>query len=178
MGKTALFATLIACTACCVAEASEPPVVTISINDIASGEVTLPGSGAVATGQPNAEALRIAAEAGFVAVIDLRGSDEDRGLDEQAEVQTLGMTYLALPVVGAGAVNFENAAELDRLLADLDGPVLLHCGSGNRVGALFALREKLHGATDEDALAKGRAAGLTNPELEAVVIERLADRKP
>ena len=90
-----------------------------------------------------------------------------------AEVEALGMTYLSLPVTGEDAISYDNAARLDRLLADIDGPVLLHCGSGNRVGALFALREKLHGAADEAALEKGRAAGLTS--LEGVVRKRLAE---
>jgi hypothetical protein len=39
---------------------------------------------------------------------------------------------------------------------------------------LYALREKLAGATDEEALAKGKAAGMTR--LEAVVKERLQEK--
>ena len=175
MNKKLMFAAYLACAGIHVALASDPQVVTISIDDMVSGEATLPESGAVSTAQPNATALRVAADAGFVAVIDLRGSSEDRGLDEKAEVEALGMTYLSLPIVGEAAISFDNALALDRLLSDIDGPVLLHCGSGNRVGALFALREKLHGASDEQALETGRAAGLTNPELETVVVERLAE---
>lgn len=175
MNKKLVFAACLACTGIHVAMAADPQVITISIDAMVSGEATLPESGAVSTAQPNAAALRVAADAGFVAVVDLRGSSEDRGIDEKAEVEALGMTYLSLPIVGGAAISFDNASELDRLLAGIDGPVLLHCGTGNRVGALFALREKLHGASDEAALAKGRAAGLTSPELETVVVERLAE---
>jgi uncharacterized protein (TIGR01244 family) len=157
------------------AAAEDARVVSLPIEDINSGQVTLPKSGAVSTAQPDADTLRIAAEAGYVAVIDLRGPEEDRGLDEKAMVAELGMSYMSLPIVGNAAINYANAAELDRLLTQVDGPVLLHCGSGNRVGALFALREKLHGASDEQAMATGRAAGLVNPQLESVVIERLAE---
>ncbi len=173
MNKRKFLAALLACAAIRLATASDPPVVTVSIDKLMSGEATLPESGAVSTAQPTAAALRVAANSGFVAVIDLRGSEEDRGLDEKAEVEALGLTYLSLPVVGEAAISFDNASELDRLLADIDGPVLLHCGSGNRVGALFALREKLHGASDEAALEKGRAAGLTS--LEGVVRRRFAE---
>ncbi len=155
--------------------AEETQVVSLSVADIKSGQATLPADGAVSTAQPDADTLHIAAEAGYVAVIDLRGPEEDRGLDEKATVAELGMTYMSLPVVGNAAINYANAAELDRLLTQVDGPVLLHCGSGNRVGALFALREKLHGASDEQALETGRAAGLVNAQLESVVIERLAE---
>ena len=66
----------------------------------------------------------------------------------------------------------QNAANLDQILSDYDGPVLVHCGSGNRVGALLALRQSLLGADDEDALAYGKSAGLTG--LEPVVRARLA----
>ena len=53
---------------------------------------------------------------------------------------------------------------LDRLLAQAEGErTLLHCASGNRVGALMALRAAwLHGASDEEALAIGRAHGLAS----------------
>jgi hypothetical protein len=51
---------------------------------------------------------------------------------------------------------------------------LLHCGSGNRVGALLALRESQDGADDESALEYGRSAGLT--KLEPVVIKRLEEK--
>jgi uncharacterized protein (TIGR01244 family) len=146
----------------------------IPVEEIVSGAAKLPHAGDVSTGQPNAEALRIAADAGYAAVIDLRGTDEDRGLDEKATVEALGMDYVSLPIADKGAINYANAEELDKLLAEFAGPVLLHCGSGNRVGALVALRQKLHGASAEDALEKGRVAGLTS--LEGVVRERLSEK--
>ena len=121
----------------------------------------------------NPETLAIAREAGFVAVIDLRGEEEDRGIDEVAAVEALGMRYVSLPVHGADDVTFENAEELDRLLGEFDGPVLVHCASGNRVGALVALRASAAGASDAEALAAGKAAGLTR--LEPAVAERLAE---
>ena len=131
----------------------------------------MPERGFVSTGQPDGEVLQKIADGGFVAVIDLRTDDEDRGFDEQKEVERLGMQYVSLPVAGNSDFKFEKAAKLDRLLADFDGPVLLHCGSGNRVGALFALRASLRGASDEDALEEGIAAGLTRGK--AAVEERL-----
>ena len=41
-------------------------------------------AGDIAGGQPSAEDLAALADKGFVAVIDLRGEDEDRGFDEAA----------------------------------------------------------------------------------------------
>lgn len=130
-------------------------------------------SGDVSSGQPSREQLTEIAEQGYVAIIDLRGLDEDRGYDEAAAAEALGLQYSPLPIKGASAVNLENARELGALLDEIDGPVLVHCGSGNRVGALVALLESDRGATAEEALAAGKAAGLTNESLEEVVKERL-----
>jgi uncharacterized protein (TIGR01244 family) len=112
--------------------------------------------------------------AGYEAVIDLRGADEDRGIDERDAVEGLGMTYISLPILGAGDISYDNANELDRLLARFEKPVLVHCGSGNRAGALLALRAKLNGADNDAAVEAGRRTGLT--ELEDVVRQRLNER--
>jgi protein tyrosine phosphatase (PTP) superfamily phosphohydrolase (DUF442 family) len=93
-------------------------VVSVAIDDIVTGKADLSEFGAVSTGQPDAAVLRRAADAGYVAVIDLRGKTENRGIDEQTEVEALGMSYLSLPIAGEGAISYENAAALDRLLAE------------------------------------------------------------
>ena len=129
---------------------------------LATGEVT-PVKGMTPAGQPDAATLKVFAENGYAAVIDLRTAGEDRGLDEQAVVEELGMTYVAMPV-GRHGITFENAQALDKLLAEFDEPVLLHCGSSNRVGALLALRASIKGADDDEALQIGRKAGLTSLE--------------
>ena len=116
------------------------------------------------------------AEAGYAAVIDLRRPEENRGIEEQAEVERLGMSYVSIPVDGADGVTYDNASLLDQVLEQTEGPVLIHCGSGNRAGALLSLREKLNGADNETALAVGRAGSLTR--LEPVVIERLEEGPP
>ena len=112
-----------------------------------------------------------AAAAGYSTVIDMRAAGEDRGLDEPRVVAQLGMTYLSFPIASEDDISFEKAAALEKILQALPRPVLVHCASGNRVGALFALRAKNLGAASEDALAIGKAAGLTR--LENVVLQRL-----
>ena len=133
-----------------------------------------PAEGITSAGQPNEQGFTELAESGYAAVIDLRTAEEDRGLDEQATVESLGMDYISLPIAGKAAVNFENASKLDRILDQYQRPVLIHCTSANRVGALLALRAKLNGADDDEAIAFGVAAGMTN--LEETVKARLADR--
>ncbi len=139
---------------------------------VASGEVR-PVDGISAAGQPDYIALVVFADRGYAAVIDLRAEHEPRGLDEQAVVEGLGMDYVSMPIIDTDAINFENARKLDELLKQYDEPVLIHCGSSNRVGALLALRESLNGADDEGALQAGRDGGLTG--LETRVIEVLGE---
>jgi uncharacterized protein (TIGR01244 family) len=129
-----------------------------------------PVDGVTSAGAPSPEALRVFSDSGYVAVIDLRGDAEKTG-DEAEVVATLGMDYRALPVTGEDGISFDNARMLDRLIGAERGPVLVHCASGNRVGALLALRASLNGASDAEALAVGREAGLST--LEPVVRERL-----
>jgi len=125
-----------------------------------NGAQPLPGI--TTAGQPDEASLDNLAEAGYVAVIDLRAVSEDRGFDEKSVVESLGMNYISLPVSGAGGVSYDNAALLDQTLSGIDGPVLVHCASSNRVGALLSLREKMNGASSEDALSLGLAAGLSS----------------
>ena len=140
---------------------------------VAAGEVKSV-DGVTSAGQPDADALQVFADNGYAAVIDLRGLDEKRGYDEAGQVKSLGMDYVQLPVVGRDGISFDNAAQLDSLLEQYDAPVLVHCGSGNRVGALLALRASLAGADDAAALELGRSAGLTR--LESIVKERLDEQ--
>jgi uncharacterized protein (TIGR01244 family) len=132
-----------------------------------------PLEGITTAGQPSADALAAVAAAGYRTVIDLRAPGEDRGMNEPETVEALGMKYISLPVSGAGGVTYENASLLDSLLEDAEGPVLLHCASSNRVGALLSLRAKLDGADDVAALELGLASGLSS--LQSAVETKLAE---
>jgi len=132
-----------------------------------------PLAGITTAGQPSEAQLAAAAAAGYKIVIDLRTPSENRGIDdEKATVEGLGMSYVNLPVDGASGVSYANATALDALLRNADQPVLLHCASGNRAGALLALRAKLDGADNDTALALGIAGGVTG--LKSAVEQKLA----
>ena len=158
---------------CSIAMADKMTAVHVDLATVDSSDDLLPVDGLTSTGQPNAEQLALFAEAGYVAVVDLRGESENRGLDEAVAVEDLGLDYVNLPVSGADSISWENASKLDEILLSYDGPVLVHCGSGNRVGALLALVKSNNGADDEEATAYGRSAGMTS--LESVVKARLAE---
>ena len=86
------------------------------------------------------------------------------GRDEAAEVQPAGMAYRQIPVDGAGGLGIEKARALQEILQQADGAVLVHCASGNRVGALLALAAADRGLPVENALQQGREAGMTSTE--------------
>ena len=132
-----------------------------------AGDATLrqPRPDLITAGQPSAQQLRDAAANGVTTVIDLRKPDEDRGYDEAALAEQLGLRYVRLPIAGAGDITDANARALDRLLKQDGGKTLLHCASSNRAGALLSLIEaRINGASVDDALKLGRDAGMTSLE--------------
>ncbi len=166
-----LLATFLSAVIVVAVNADGGNMIHIDIDEVLVIEDLRPIDGITSSGQPDASAFEIVAKSGYVAVIDLRGPSENRGLDEKSVVEELGLEYIEFPLVGSESISFANAKRLDVLLNDIDGPVLLHCGSGNRVGAILALRHSLQGADDEDAMQYGKSAGLTS--LEPVVKDRL-----
>jgi uncharacterized protein (TIGR01244 family) len=120
-----------------------------------------PAENVLTGGRPTADALRQAQAQGVTRIVNLCPHSEDMGFDEPALVAALGMAYDNIPVAGGGDLSRDNAERLARSLAEAGGPVLVHCMSSNRVGALFALKSHwIDGMSIDDALAVGRAHGL------------------
>jgi len=136
-----------------------------------------PEPGLIAAGQPTAEQLKEAAKAGYKTVLDLRPPAEARGFDEPQAAKEAGLEYVNIPVTA----DTLDGATLDRFFEEMkkaERPVLVHCASSNRVGALYyayLVQEK--GMAKEEALAKAREAGLRSPELEAKIVT-LVDQQP
>jgi uncharacterized protein (TIGR01244 family) len=125
------------------------------------GEVILAGQPAPA----DLDALRAA---GVHTVINLRGPGEI-DWDEGAVVRSLGMQYLN-PGFSATEQLTDTVFESVRsaLRASKGKPVLMHCASANRVGAVWLAHRVLDGGLDlQSALQEARTAGLRSPELEA-----------
>ena len=158
---------LLALAACTGAtnEADVSGAVSLKVDLAAVAETgkVVPVDGVSAAGQPDEAQLKVFADNGYAAIIDLRTDGEDRGLDEPAVVEGLGMEYVSLPI-GRDDITIEKARELDALLSQYDEPVLVHCASSNRVGALFALKLFDETGNAELALEKGRAGGMTSLE--------------
>lgn len=115
-------------------------------------------------GQPTAEQLRQAQQAGLKSVINLCPAGEC-GWDEKTVAETLGLHYTSIPIGAACDLSERAARQLHEALDTSPKPVMVHCGSSNRVGALFALKAHfVQGQPAPAALAQGRAAGMTGLE--------------
>ena len=74
-----------------------------------------PVDGITAAGQPDKAALEVFTDAGYATVIDIRGEDENRGFEEAAFVEELGMHYVLFPIDREGDISFASARKLDEL---------------------------------------------------------------
>ena len=77
----------------------------------------------------------------------LRGLSETEqlaleGFDEAKQAESLGLSYLHLPISGADDLDAEESPPSWPLGLENEDhlPALVHCASSNRVGALFALK--------------------------------------
>ena len=136
-----------------------------------------PVAGVVTAGQPSAAQLEALAQAGLRTVVDLRASAEPRGFDEAERVRAAGMTYHPVPVTPTtlGADEFEAVREL--LRARDTRPTLVHCASGNRVGALLIPYLVLDdGRSPDEALAIAHEVGLRSDDLARVAFDYVRTR--
>ncbi len=128
-------------------------------------------------GQPTEAALTDAAEkAGIRTVVNLRSAremDTRVEFDEEALVKKLGMRYVHIPITPA-TLSVTQADQLHYVLGKTTEPVLIHCGSSNRVGALWAIYLNRHREIDiDEAISLGEKAGMKNEVLVEAVRRKL-----
>lgn len=120
----------------------------------------MPAPDLISCGMPSPKDLHEAQAAGIKTIINLCAPHETPG--EQDFVARLGLNYANIPVTGAADLTEDNARALGEIVNDCSNhPILIHCMSGNRVGALLAMKAfYVDNAAPEQALELGRAAGL------------------
>ena len=125
-----------------------------------------PFPGLLTGGQPSQAQLIEAKEKGYKTIISLRTRAETGEWDEEKTVQGLGMKYISIPIGSANDLSSKNAKALISALSNpKDYPMMLHCASGNRIGALFAVDAGLNQhIAAEKALQIGRDSGMTRLE--------------
>lgn len=136
-----------------------------------------PEEGVLFGGQPTAEQVEAMAEAGVKTVIDLRGETEGRGYDEVAVMAAAGLRYVPIPVTGETMLEASTFETFLEVFTTAEKPLLVHCASGNRVGALYyayLVAEKE--MSRDDALEAAKANGLRSEALIEPVDAWLAGR--
>jgi uncharacterized protein (TIGR01244 family) len=119
-------------------------------------------------GQPAAEALAQLKSLGFGTVINLR-TQQEGPTEERRTVEAQGLRYVNVPVT-AETFSLADVEAIEKVLADPSaGPVLLHCHSSNRVGAVWAAIQARQGRGFDEALAAGREAGLRSAPMIAAL---------
>ena len=131
-----------------------------------------PDANTIVCGALDEEKVAALAKAGVELVVNLQPDDE-LSFDESAAVERAGMHYEHLPISGAADLKQLKILAFDNILRQHHGKkIVVHCGSGNRVGAAIALRAGwLRGRKMDTAMERGRSHGLT--KLEDEVFKRL-----
>jgi uncharacterized protein (TIGR01244 family) len=117
--------------------------------------------------QPQKDDFKHAADNGIKTVVNLRNPKEI-DWDEAKHVKQLGMEYHNLPFQSPKELNDELFEKARKLLTDkTKRPLLLHCSSANRVGAIWLAHRVLDdGVSYDDALTEAKTVGLKLPALE------------
>lgn len=96
---------------------------------------------------------------GFATILDLRTPKEGVA-EESSRAQHLHMNYINMPVYSAVNISLEQVAKFAEIVESAPKPLLIHCVSGNRVGAMWSLYQMRKGDAVESAYKVGRAIGL------------------
>ena len=117
---------------------------------------------------------------GFKSVINLRMASEPGANIEQnqAKAKELGLTYVHIPFSGGSP----DPKVIDTFLATIadkaNQPAYVHCGSAQRVGAVWLAKRVLQdNYSIEKATEEAHNIGLTNPGLEKFALQYIADHK-
>lgn len=111
--------------------------------------------------QLSTDDVREAASLGYRTIVCNRPDREEAGQPPAAEIeavaQEVGASFLHLPFAGAGMTE----ADVDAMAAAMDAPgkLLAYCRTGTRSAGLWALAATKKGASPDEAVEAGRAAG-------------------
>ncbi|NIB39813.1 hypothetical protein HBA55_09470 [Pseudomaricurvus alkylphenolicus] len=121
------------------------------------------------SGKLRSGALPLLQQQGFKTILDLRTPKEGTA-QEQRDAEALGLSYINIPV-SRSLPSQQTLAKIRNLLDNSDAPILMHCGSGSRVGMVWSLLRLQAGDSLKDALDQGRKMGM-NSTMEAKVLEK------
>jgi uncharacterized protein (TIGR01244 family) len=128
------------------------------------------------SGQPTDGQFAELKAMGFKTILNLR--TEKEGSEAEGRVVTdLGLNYLNVPIEASQITDEQIDLFSQTLMNDANYPMVVHCGSANRVGGLILLHRVLkENVEPEEALLEARRVGLRSA-LEKLLIKRLSESR-
>lgn len=130
-------------------------------------------------GQPSDAAFAKLASNGFKSVLNLRTSAEGIDLAHEREmIEKAGLRHINIPI-GRGPFKEDQVKEFIAAVKDKKNqPMLIHCGTANRVAAFWMVYLVLdQGASEDKALEEATRIGLTSPDLKKAAQDYIAAHK-
>lgn len=183
LGKTvSVFAAILlaAIASGCASDEPHGAITTDQLEPYECGTVTRLHTykGVFLASQPSPSDFEQAKKGGVKTVINLRHDSEIKDFDEQQVVSDLGLAYHHVPWNGADELTDAKFDQVRELLRTAERPILLHCSSANRVGAMWlAYRALDDGASVEKATAEAKTVGLKSPDYERIARDYVARHK-
>lgn len=118
--------------------------------------------------QPSAGDLAEAKTLGVKTVVNLRPDAETKDFNEANAVRAAGLAYVHIPFAGADDLTDAIFDRTREALKTADRPLLVHCASANRVGAVWIAYRVLDDHMElSQGVAEAHTIGLHTPALEA-----------
>jgi uncharacterized protein (TIGR01244 family) len=131
-------------------------------------------------GATDVEVIPKLAEMGYKSIVNLRlATEEGANIDaSKAAAEAAGMTYIHLPLNGREP-DVRVADQFIAAVTNADNqPVFIHCGSANRVGALWLAKRMLVDKWDEArAVEEARMIGLSSDALQKFALDYVASKR-
>jgi uncharacterized protein (TIGR01244 family) len=125
-------------------------------------------------GATSAEAYPELKKRGFVSVVSLR-REQEAGADipgAKTAAAAAGLKYLHIPIDSAAITDADVDAFLKAVTDPANQPAYIHCGSANRVGAMWLIKRVVVDGWDVPrATEEAVAIGLTHPALKQFAID-------
>jgi uncharacterized protein (TIGR01244 family) len=130
-------------------------------------------------GQPKETAFAKLAASGFRSVLNLRTDAEGVDLAREREMaEKASLRYISVPVAPPSITSETVNAFISAVKDRSNHPMLIHCGTANRVGAMMMIYRVLDQGWPEDKAAEEAARiGLTSPNLKKFAQDYIASHK-
>ena len=131
----------------------------------------------VFAGQFQQDDIATLKEAGITQVISLR-KDAELDWNEAEAVTAAGLKHASIAFQAPGELTDEMFQQLRDLLGKEEGKTMMHCGGGNRVGAVWIAHRVLDDGVElEAAIVEAKTIGLKSEPLKERAIEYIEQQQ-